>query len=140
MNEEIKNEAISRLEELSDELGLNPKVASYFAEGKLYYSYLTAGGLIGSIDTINYDKRYADAVKEIEMLTGLSVYHVIETKINNNILLSMLYVSNHKEDWETQRLQDNYIFAIVCSPDFPHDYEIGTIAMSSRQGALIRIG
>ena len=140
MNEKMKAEALTRLEELCDEMGLNPKVYDYFNEGKLYYSYLTAGGYMGSIDTINYDKRYADAVKSIEEETGALVYHVIETQVKNAVLLALLYVSKYTEDWMTEHLENNLIYAYVCCPDSPLDYEVGSIALSSKQGALIRIG
>lgn len=140
MNEKMKAEALTRLEELCDEMGLNPKVYDYFNEGKLYYSYLTAGGYMGSIDTINYDKRYADAVKAIEEETGALVYHVIETQAKNAVLLALLYVSKYTEDWMTEHLENNLIYAYVCCPDSPLDYEVGSIALSSKQGALIRIG
>lgn len=136
----MKAEALTRLEELCDEMGLNPKVYDYFNEGKLYYSYLTAGGYMGSIDTINYDKRYADAVKAIEKETGALVYHVIETQVKNAVLLALLYVSKYTEDWMTEHLENNLIYAYVCCPDSPLDYEVGSIALSSKQGALIRIG
>ena len=140
MNEKMKAEALTRLEELCDEMGLNPKVYDYFNEGKLYYSYLTAGGYMGSIDTINYDKRYVDAVKAIEKETGALVYHVIETQVKNAVLLALLYVSKYTEDWMTEHLENNLIYAYVCCPDSPLDYEVGSIALSSKQGALIRIG
>ena len=140
MNEKMKAEALTRLEELCDEMGLNPKVYDYFNEGKLYYSYLTAGGYMGSIDTINYDNRYADAVKAIEEETGALVYHVIETQVKNAVLLALLYVSKYTEDWMTEHLENNLIYAYVCCPDSPLDYEVGSIALSSKQGALIRIG
>jgi hypothetical protein len=170
MKEKMKAEALTRLEELCDEMGLNPKVFDYFNKGKLYYSYLTAGGYMGSIDTINYDKRYADAVKAIEKETGALVYHVIETqsqffnktysgaveitdnetsimycpvaetKDRNVTLLALLFVSKYEEDWETEHLDDNMIYAYVCCPDSPLDYEVSTIVLSSKQGALIRIG
>ena len=51
LQERKKTEALERLSQLEKLYGLNPKVRKYFAEGKLYYSYIT-GGVIGSIDTI----------------------------------------------------------------------------------------
>ena len=46
---EIKNEAISRIETLIEKCNLNPKVLKYFKEGKIYYSYLTAGGFLDEV-------------------------------------------------------------------------------------------
>lgn len=136
----MKQEALSRIEELCDEMGLNPNVYCYFEENKVYYSYLTAGGIIGSIDTINYDSRYAEAVKQIEARTGALIYHVIETNTQFGTMLSMLYVSKYKEDWSIEHLEGDMIYAMVCLLDNPTEYEVGSIALSSKQGALIRIG
>lgn len=55
---EIKEEAINRIKTLIKKCKLNPNVLKYFKEDKVYYSYLTAGGFIGSIDTVSFDKNY----------------------------------------------------------------------------------
>ena len=87
-------EAIARINTLVRQCGLNPKIAKYSNEGKIYYSYLTAGGLMGSIDTITYDPKYAEAVRQFESLfRGSKVYHAIETKTGFGTMLSLLYVS-----------------------------------------------
>lgn len=57
-----KEEAVKRLEKLTKTFNLRPNILKYFKEDKLYYSYITCKGLLGTIDTINYDKRYAEAV------------------------------------------------------------------------------
>ena len=56
------------------------------------------------------------------------------------VITSFLYVSKYTEDWMTEHLENNLIYAYVCCPDSPLDYEVGSIALSSKQGALIRIG
>ena len=58
-------EGLLRLKELEVAFDLCPNIYKYFKEGKLYYSYLV-GGLVGCIDTINYDERYAKVVKKFE--------------------------------------------------------------------------
>ena len=139
---EIKNEAINRIATLIEKCNLNPKVLNYFKEGKNYYSYLTAGGFLGSIDTISYDKAYEQAVKKFEMEHPESlVYHVIETITLSGKFLSLLYVSNEKEDWESERLQsDNAIMAYVLNLDNPKLYEFGYITVEGfgESGALVR--
>lgn len=139
---EIKNEAISRIETFIEKCNLNPKVLKYFKEGKIYYSYLTAGGFLGSIDTISYDKAYEQAVKKfkIEHQDSL-VYHVIETITLSGKFLSLLYVSNEKKDWESERLQsDNAIMAYVLNLDNPELSEFGYITVDrfGESGALVR--
>ena len=138
---EIKNEAINRIKTLIEKCNLNPNALKYFEEGKKYYSYLT-GGFLGSIDTISYDKAYEQAVKkfEIEHQDSL-VYHVIETITLSGKFLSLLYVSNEKEDWESERLQgDNAIMAYVLNLDNPQLSEFGYITVEGfgESGALVR--
>ena len=74
---EIKEEAINRIKTLIEKCNLNSNVLKYFNEGKVYYSYLTAGGFMGSIDTISYDKDYEKAVKDFEIKhQNYLVYHL----------------------------------------------------------------
>ena len=131
-----KTEAIKRLEELVRKYGLNPNTVKYFKEDRLYYSYLTGGGFIGSIDTINYDERYVEAVKDFENSRNCLVYHVIET---GNVL-SFLYISDYESDWEEERPMDGEICAYVYPLEEPDWSEVGYIRIAAYQGALIRIG
>lgn len=139
---EIKNEAINRIKTLIEKCNLNPKVLNYFKEGKIYYSYLTAGGFLGSIDTISYEKAYEQAMKKFEMEHPNSlVYHVIEIITLSGKFLSLLYVSNEKEDWECERLQsDNAIMSYVLNLNNPKLSEFGyiTIEAFGESGALVR--
>lgn len=138
---EIREEAIKRIKILIDRFNLNEKVLKYFQEGKVYYSYLTANGCIGSIDAISYDKSYEQAVKQFEeKYPGCIVYHAIETITQHGKLLSLLYVSNDKDGWENQNLENNYIFSYVVNMNDPDLSEFGdiTIGRFSKSGALIR--
>ena len=118
---EITEEAINRIKTLIEKCNLNPNVLKYFKEGKKYYSYLTAGGFLGSIDTISYNKDYEQAVKMFEMKNpNYLVYHAIETITVDGKLLSLLYVGENKEDWKSERLQsDNFIMSYVLNLDNP---------------------
>ncbi|GEM_PF-201658 len=128
-----KNEAIKRLMALEKLFGLNPKVRKYFEDGKLYYSYLTGGGYIGSIDTINYDKRYADIVDQFEEQTDYLVYHVIE----HNHTLSLLFVNDDYTEWEKERPTLDGVMAYVISLS-DLSYECGYIKLDVLGGALRR--
>lgn len=134
--EQMRAEALRRLNELVRHQGLNPKIPRYFQEGKLYYSYLTCGGFMGSIDTITYDPRYAKAAKQFEQFYGGLVYHAIET----GGTLAVLYVSEEMDQWpEEIDAKRGYLMANVY--DLENDYdEIGTIRVTGFQGALARIG
>lgn len=127
-------EALVRLSMLEELFGLNPKVKKYFEEGKLYYSYLTVGGYMGSIDTIHYDDRYADVVNDFEEQTSYLVYHVIEHK--NTI--SALFVSDTPDRWVGERPASAGVMAWVLDMDTGEN-EIGYIKLDVLQGALRRI-
>lgn len=138
---EVRNEAVNRIKALIDRHNLNPKVLKYFQDGKVYYSYLTAMGFIGSIDNITYDDSYVQAVKAFEgEHPGYFVYHIIETKSACGILLSILYVSNDEEDWESESLDDNSIMSYVMNLSVPKFSEFGYITIDGfgNSGALIR--
>ena len=132
--DKMNREALERLAILEKLYGLNPKVRRYFEDGKLYYSYITGGGYIGSIDTINYDSRYAEIVESFEEQTDYLVYHVIEHK--NTIAL--LYVSDDYSDWVDERPQKEGVLAHVVELD-DYENETGYIKLDILQGALRRI-
>lgn len=77
--EKMMKTATENIEKLISKLGLNPNVKKYFQEGKIYYSYLTAEGWIGSVDRIEYDERYPKIVATCEKEHGCLVYHAIES-------------------------------------------------------------
>ncbi len=107
-----KEEAVKRLEELTKTFNLRPNnILKYFKEDKLYYSYITCKGLLGTIDTINYDKRYAEVVGRFEEEYDCLVYHVIET--GNTIAL--LFVSDNKEEWEFEHSAAVNMFLHMCA-------------------------
>ena len=139
---EIKDEAINRIKTLIEKCNLNQNVLKYFNEGKVYYSYLTAGGFMGSIDTISYDKDYEKAVKDFETKhQNYLVYHAIESITSHGKLLSLLYVSRNKENWESERLEsNNSIMSYVFNLDNPKLSEFGYIAIDGfmKSGALVR--
>ena len=105
--------------------------------GPLYY--LTGGGIIPSIDTIDYDPRYAKAVKEFECFYHVLVYHAIETESRYGRLLSMLYVGKTEDSWAQERLNDDELMAYVVNLDDEDVDEFGYIQVMCANGALIRI-
>jgi hypothetical protein len=137
--EVIRKEALSRIGWLVKNVGLNPKVGRYYREGKLYYSYLTAGGFMGSIDTINYNPRYAEIVKQTEETYGVKVYHAIESTGMSGRELVLLYVDRLYRDWPYGRPKSTWMMAYVHSFELDEG-EFGDVELSSYQGALYRIG
>ncbi len=139
---EQQYEAYSRLSLLTEKYDLNPNILKYFKEGKLYYSYLTAGGFMSSIDTIDYDPSYTEAVRSFEKHYGYLVYHAIEWETPMGKSLSLLYVGNNEDDWAVERLDEDYdmIFAYVVNLDMPDFSEFGSIKVTGIGNCLIRIG
>lgn len=139
IDEEMKSEALERIKFWIKNLGLNPNIYDYFKVGKLYYSYLTAGGFIGSIDTISYDKKYERLVKEFENEYDTVVYHCIESKTVFGNSLAMLYVGRDKDEWSAERpFSDGFVMANVHNLDESFN-EIGLVKFEAYQGALIRV-
>lgn len=126
-------EGLKRLAFLEDVYRINPNIRKYFAEGKLYYSYITGGGLIGSIDTITYDKRYEQIVADFETRTHSVVYHAIEDKHT----LALLFVSNIIADWEKEQPHKEGVLAWVYDFDKKESSE-GYIKLDVLQGAFYR--
>ena len=132
LQERKKTEALERLSQLEKLYGLNPKVRKYFAEGKLYYSYIT-GGVIGLIDTITYDPRYAYIAKAVQEQYGVLVYHAIEY----HDTLSLLCVSDDEAEWEAERPTRMGVKAMVIDVNEGKGQR-GYIKMDSLAGALYR--
>lgn len=139
---EIKEEAINRIKTFIEKYNLNPNVLKYFKEGKVYYSYLTVCGFMGSIDTIFCDKDYEKAVKDFETKhQDYLVYHAVESITSKGKLLSLLYISDDKEEWGSERLEsNNSIMSYVFNLDNPELSEFGYIAIDKfmESGALVR--
>lgn len=129
--EKMKKSAIENIEKLISKLGLNPNVKKYFEAGKIYYSYLTAGGWIGSIDNVEYDKRYPIIIAECEKEHNCLVYHAVES----GDMLSLLFVTPK----HANRLIGNTIVAYVYNMNAPKIPDCGEIRLDSLHGALIRM-
>lgn len=92
---EMYAEGQRRMDYLVGMYGLNPNLSKYLEEGKVYYSYMTGGGMIGSVDTITYDPRYEKIVQDFETQIGGYVYHCVET----GSMLSLLFVGSDPSEW-----------------------------------------
>ena len=135
--EKQKQEALQRMEALIEKLNLNPNLQKYLLEDKLYYSYLTAAGLMGSIDTISYDEENERLCREFEEKHGTYVYHAIESETIYGKMLAMLYVSKNEQEWEYERLINDYITSYVYNFS-DEEGTFGDIFLASVDGALVR--
>ena len=140
LKEAMKKEAVGRLKTLVKKHGLNPIVLEKFRKNELYYSYLTACGFMGSVDTIHYDERYAQVVEAVEKEYGILVYHVIENYYAGFHSLALLYVGNYREDWPSEReFNDGYMAVYAYNFDIPEYSEFGSIGFEHYMGALVRV-
>lgn len=143
-------EGLYRMKQISKKFCLNPNLVKYLKQGKIYYSYITGEGIIGSIDTIEYDSNYVELIKKFENTSERYVYHAIESVLafNNQQyhFLNLLYVSNNEEYWDSERLSENYISSYVINLDSQDLSEIGDIFLDGFRGplnsynVLVRIG
>ena len=150
LREKQQSEGLERMVEIQNKFGLNPNLIKYLDEGKVYYSYITGNGIIGSIDTIDYDEKYVQIIKDFEKKRKAYVYHAIESKgymgEKEYEFLSLLYVSKNEEDWPIERIEDNYIQAYVVNLRNNKLSEIGDIFLDAFKGimndysVLVRIG
>ena len=132
----VRREALYRIELLIRQTGLNPNIRKYYKQGRLYYSYITGGGFIGSIDTISYNPRNEMIVKNTERMYGIHVYHAVESAYPWESLI-LLYVENDPGEREYGRPDHGYVMAYV------HNFELGEgefgyVGFSAYQGALYR--
>lgn len=135
---EMKSEALKRLEFWINKIGLNTNVYTYFENDRLYYSYLTAGGFIGSIDTISYDAKYESKVKSFEKEYDVLVYHCVESQSPFGKLFVMLYVGRDKDEWAVETpMSDGLVMANVYNLDEDFN-EIGDVKFGAFQGALVQ--
>ena len=107
-------------------LGLDKKCST-----DLYISDRTT---IRVIDDTEVD--LLDAINEFETNYNAYVYHIIYTSSAFGNLFSMLYVSNNKEEWQSDRedLENKQLFAYVWNRTYTECSEIGSIGIENVQG------
>lgn len=131
--EKKKEEAIKRMKAL----GIYSETIRQFKnEDLVSYSEPPLGA--------NYwlDDEQKKVVKEFEEEYNALVYFVIRSYTQFGKLDTMLYVSDHKEEWEMDRedIKCGYAYAYVYNYDIPEYSEIGSVAVQNRFGGLVRVG
>lgn len=134
---EKKEEAIRRMQAICDKYEIGNKLVEYLKEGRVYYSY------VYSMDVINYNERYANIVRAFEEEHNAYVYHAVEAfDPDCGTLLSLLYVSDIREDWKQELLgKSGYIttdtFALGYGDEEIFE-EMGDIWIAAPFGYLAR--
>lgn len=92
-------------------------------------------GMMGSIDTIDYDERYALVAMNFGK-DGILVYHCIEYKDT----LACLFVGTVEDDWKNERVNREKILAFVYDLTNPERTKMEHISVGAfgQSGALIR--
>ena len=80
-------------------------------------------------------------VAEIEEKYNVLVYHVIKSHTTIGTMYSMLYVSEHSEEWEYDwnDMGEGYAVAYVYNEDMPDCSEFGTIGIRAYAGGVLRV-
>ena len=127
--EDKKKEAIERMKLLK--LHPNP-IVEFKDDGVLNFS---ERGILYWID-----EEWMEKIREIEEEYNILVYHAIHNYTEFGELLSLLYVSDHRDEWEVDRadMEYGYVFAYVINMDDPVCSEFGGITVKSRFGGLVR--
>ena len=141
VKEKRKNEAIKRTEELQKAFGLSKDLVQSLKDNIVMFSYETAKKRNGRMAPISSQKKYSKIVREFEEKNNCYVYHAIETRsIFNKLILTLLFVSGDEEEWELDRLEDNYIYAYCVNIQYPECSEYGDVFLEASKNhiALVR--
>ncbi len=134
MSEELrqkqKEEAIKRMKALDV---LEQPIKEFREEDKLN---LSEGP--GLLYWLNEEEQ--EMVKKFEEQNDAVVYHVIKSKSSIGLMYSLLYVSQHLEEWEmdSNDLGDNTALAYVVNMNMPDCSEFGTIGIKPMNGGVVR--
>lgn len=130
MREKQKTEALKRMKLLN----LHKNVyLEFFNKNKLNLSEWP-----GTLFYLNEKEK--EIVSDFENEFNSLVYHVIKTKTNDEVIYSLLYVSQHEEEWKTdiENIENKSIFAYVFNEAEPFFSEFGLIGIQPNIGGLIR--
>jgi len=132
-------EAVRRLNILEIECELMPTVTNEFEnEGTVYYSEYVNKDTKGVLYWVNNKEEFVNTIKEFEEQYNTIVYHVILTPTEFGDMLTLLYVSPHKEEWEKDKeeLHEKLPCAYCINGDCS---EFGGIEIAGTNGGIIRV-
>ena len=128
-----KKEAAERLRMLIERFDLDPQILCHWEDGKLLCTFED-----GSLAQAESFPQYFELIKRFEQEYDYLVYHAVKTGPH----LSLLFVDEYVQDWPffaKEELPAGHVIAYVynLNDNLP---EIGWIWLSSKAGALVRIG
>ena len=127
--EEQKKECLNRMKLA----GLCKEVIADFQKGELYKTER-----LGILYYLN--ERELEVVRDFEKKHNAVVYHTLHTTTEFGELLSILYVGQYKEEWQTDRedLKQGIAFSYVYNMDCPEFSEFGSVGFTPKCGGLVR--
>ena len=137
-----KNEALNRLRILQMKYGLLENVIKEFqADDTIYYSEYINKNIQGILYWISNEEEYVNAIKEFEEKHQAKVYHAILSPMEYGRILSVLYVSQHQDEWKMDRddLNDGMPLAYCINLDDDTTSEFGAIQITKANGGISRI-
>ena len=127
-------EAVKRLKALK----VHPNVIKDFSRNDFSDPLLnySDNGILFWIENEEWKK----IISDFEESYNAVVYHAIFTRTEFGDMLSLLYVSEHEDEWESDMsyLADGYSYAYVANLDYDDLSEIGSIGISPRFGGVVR--
>ena len=131
MKEKQKAEAIKRMKKLKV---ISGAIKQFDEDGQIM---VCENGFLYWLDD-----EQKKMVKDFEEEYGGLVYMVIHNMTEFGELYSMLYVSQHEDEWnmDWEDLEDGIAMAFVKNVTDDFCSEIGCISIASRFGGIVRVG
>lgn len=129
-----KTEAVKRMRIMK----LMPNVIEDFEkENTLYYSELC-----GILYWVSNNEEWAGFIEKFEAKHNALVYHAELSHLIFGDCLSLFYVSDHKDEWESdiEELKAGYALCYVWNIDDPECSEFGGITFKPMNGGIKRTG
>ena len=130
--EDKKVEAINRMKKLKMYAG----VIAQFKSGYINISEPPIGACFWA------EGELLEQIRKIEEEYNILVYHVVRVRTTMGVMDSLLYVSDHKNEWEydNEDLAHGYAMSYTINHDCPEFSEFGGIAIQlSIAGGLRRV-
>lgn len=129
-----KKEAVKRLRMLIERFDLDPQILRHWEEGNLLCTFED-----GSLALADSFPQYFELIKKFEQQYNCLVYHAVKSGTH----LSLLFVDEYVQDWPffaQEELPAGHVIAYVHNLKYSPFSDMGGIRLSSKAGALVRIG
>ena len=138
LKEKQKQEAIKRMKILK----LLPNIIEDFkTEDIVFYSESLSRDFQGILYWVSNKEDFVELIEHFEDRYEALVYHAILGHYDFGTCLNLLYVSNDKSEWITERnvLKEHLDYAYVHNFDEPEFSEFGFIRLRPVSGGVTRI-